>query len=130
MLTIVPGMTAEYKCMYGICDPVPGVSLRGDVNVNYTKYASAMVIGSKTDGFYVFLNEKLDRVYRRPEIPRFTDQDAFDFGEKYSDLMVLPDMSFGTLWKGRRSQKLVSLEEADFKVSHKVLSCFARYNFN
>ncbi|KAL1304847.1 hypothetical protein AAFC00_003772 [Neodothiora populina] len=108
-------MSAEYKCMYGICDPVPGFTLRGYVNVNCMKDSDAMVIGSKTNGFYVFLMEKMDKVYKAPNIPTFTDQDAIDFGNKYADLKVLPDLPFGKMWEGRRSQKLVALEEADFK---------------
>lgn len=114
-------MSAEYRCIYGKCDPIPGFSILGDFNVNYMKDRSIMSVGSPRDGFYIFASEKMDKTYRWPNIPRFTEQDAEAFGQKHADIAILPGLTFGEIWKRMTEHRLVALGEAEFKVSDEAV---------
>lgn len=110
-------MFAEYRCIYGKCDPIPGFSVLGDLNVNYMMGRSIMSVGSPTDGFYIFASEKMDKTYRWPDIPRFSERDAEAFGRKHADVVIVPGLTFGEIWKRMTEYRLVALGEAEFKVS-------------
>ena len=121
-------MQAEYRCLYGICPTKPGVDLTGELNVTFMKDKCMLVLGRNDTGdFFVFLEEKMDKVYRTPNIPRFTDQDAQDFMKRNSHVKVLPDFTFGQMIEGSTAHKLVALEEADFKVIWAHEPAFAQY---
>lgn len=74
-----------------------------------------MLIGGQNGRLYVFATQKMDKVYRVPNIPRLTDEDTDAFAAKHAGLVVLPNLTFGELWKHRIVGKLVTLEEADYK---------------
>jgi hypothetical protein len=86
----------------------------GDLHVNYGEGFSTMFIGG-LNKVYWFLFQKMDQVYKAPNIPRYSTQDAEDFAAKRQDYTITPDLTFGAIWKNRTSYTLVATEEAQFK---------------
>lgn len=54
-------LLAEYKCLFGISKKFAGIT-PGEIDVNYGKDFSTMVIGGKEKVFY-FMFQKLDKVW-------------------------------------------------------------------
>lgn len=125
---MVIGMKAEYRCLYGICPTKPNVDLTGQLSVTYMKGKSMLVIGrTNTGDFFVFLMEKMKKVYTAPDIPKFTEKDTQEFIKRNSDVKVLPNFTFGQMIEGSTAHKLVALDEADFKVSQNHGPSFVQY---
>jgi FAD binding domain len=108
-------MTAEYKCLFGISGPVPGLT-PGSYDVTHAKDVSTLTITGKDGKVYWFLFGRMNRVYKSHEIPRFGPKDASLFASQH---MGLPIMSHGQvqlshLWESQKTSTLVALEEADF----------------
>lgn len=59
-----------------------------------------------------FLFEKMDKRYRYPDIPKFTDEEAETLARRYLDIRMTETNTFADLWENRVQFKLVALEEA------------------
>lgn len=59
-----------------------------------------------------FLFEKMDKRYRYPDIPKFTDEEAETLARRYLDIRMTETNIFADLWENRVQFKLVALEEA------------------
>lgn len=106
---------AEYRCLFGISDPVSGLE-PGSYDVTHSREVSTLVITGKGGKVYWFVFARLARVYRGPDIPRFTPQDAEQLAMAYQHLPIRPRSSVILLdiWKARLQATLTALEEADF----------------
>ncbi|KAH7082317.1 FAD binding domain protein [Paraphoma chrysanthemicola] len=103
-------LIAEYNCLFGISSHTDGVE-EGSVNVNYSKDFSTMVIGGKGKLFW-FMFKRLNEVYRMPNIPRYTKEDAEIFAANVQGQRITPKLTFRDIWRNRTSYTLVATEEA------------------
>ena len=114
-------MHAEYRCMFGITTPAKLGVPRGSQLVTYDKDLSSITIFGKDNVIYFFLFEKLDRIYGTDEIPHYSEADAERYAKKYASFPIheggngWSKITFGDLWKIRKSSRLVPLEEAQYK---------------
>jgi 2-polyprenyl-6-methoxyphenol hydroxylase-like FAD-dependent oxidoreductase len=113
-------MFAEYRCLFGIAsrtNDMPG----GYLDITYKKDTSTFVITGKEGRVYFFIFDKLPKRYVAGDIPKFTDEDALQFGESVSGMNIHCDagpvgsMKFGEIWKNRITYSLVALEEARYQ---------------
>lgn len=80
---------------------------------------SSFLLAVGKDGIaYWFHFRKLPQRYASPNIPRFTDQDAIDSAEKELDSVIAENVTFGDVWKNRKSAIQVPMEESVFKKWH------------
>jgi 2-polyprenyl-6-methoxyphenol hydroxylase-like FAD-dependent oxidoreductase len=106
-------LMAEYKCLFGISTATNYIK-EGDAHVNYAEGHSTMFIGGK-GLVYWFIFEKLDKVYKVPNIPRYTKHDAEAFASKFKGVQVTTEVSFVDVWENRKTCTLVPIEEAQMK---------------
>lgn len=108
-------MFAEYRCLYAISSPIPGLPSR-EFDVTYKRDVSPIVITGKNDRVYWFLIERMPQIFRYGSIPRFTSEDAEAFIAKHMDIPLMPDakVTVRDLWENRQTCNLVPLEEAYF----------------
>lgn len=109
-------MIAEYQVLYGISNATPGL-IAGNYDVTYMKDVSSMIIIGKDGVVFWFIFQKLDRVYRMGEIPKYSKADAEEFARLHADINLDndPHVTFGDVWKNRKYFTLVATEEADYK---------------
>lgn len=109
-------MTAEYRCLFGISDPVPGLESPGVCDLCYDKAKSFLVITGKDKRVYWFYFEKLDKVYKHGEadFPKYTRTDAEKVAADNLDRKFHETLSLGDLWKTKVTYTLVPMEEALF----------------
>jgi 2-polyprenyl-6-methoxyphenol hydroxylase-like FAD-dependent oxidoreductase len=109
-------ISSEYRCLFGISNPVKGMKLGSTENV-FRPGSSTMVICSKDYRLYWFYFEKYPKKLAWNEIPRYSSQDAEDFAASNADAFILPrgEVKFSDIWKAKTSAALVALEEAEFK---------------
>jgi len=72
--------------------------------------------------------EKLDKEYRLPNIPRYTDEDARKWAESKLDRVLVSDgaqrITLADVWKSVEVMGLVPVEEGDLKVwTHGRIVC-------
>ncbi|KAH8719235.1 FAD binding domain protein [Phaeosphaeriaceae sp. PMI808] len=106
-------MFAEYSCLFGISAETEGL-LDGDIHVNYAEGSSLMTIGGKGRAFW-FAFQKMDNLYKAPNIPRYTTEDAEIFASQIQNASITPHFKFSDLWRTRRNFTLVAIEEAQLK---------------
>jgi 2-polyprenyl-6-methoxyphenol hydroxylase-like FAD-dependent oxidoreductase len=106
-------LCAEYACLFGISAATAGVRA-GECHVNYTDGMSTMIIGGKGKVFW-FIFKKLDKIYRVPDIPRYTKHDAEVFAEEFQGITITHSMNFSDIWNNRTTYTLVATEEAQLK---------------
>ncbi|KAJ8117535.1 hypothetical protein OPT61_g1299 [Boeremia exigua] len=118
---------AEFKCLFGTSTQTTGFD-SGELNVNYDKDFSTMVIGGKDKTFW-FMYQKMDKIWlvlaqtaatdysadKAAEIPRFSRKDADIFASKIQNYPITPDVTFSKLWENRITYTLVPTEEAQLK---------------
>ncbi|KAF2664645.1 FAD/NAD(P)-binding domain-containing protein [Microthyrium microscopicum] len=108
-------MFAEYRALFGISEAPPGI-LPGDCDFGYDKNRSTLVFGGARNKAYVFIFEKLDKICRGRDIPRFTKEEAMAFVKKHSDFKIRPDLTIADFWKRIDNYSFVCLEECVFKL--------------
>ncbi|CAI7659374.1 unnamed protein product [Penicillium glandicola] len=107
-------MTAEYQCLFGISKASGSVAI-GDADFIYDHDRSAIIFSDNCDHIYYFILQKMDRVYKMAEIPRFSQADAQSYAQRHADIQIQPDLTFGKLYERSECSFLVALEEAKFK---------------
>lgn len=109
-------MISEYKCMFGISSRTKNMPI-GFVDVTYTKHTSTFCITGKDHKVYWFMFQKLDKVRKGDEIPKYTREDADAFAKELSHYNIQPkgEIIFADIWANRMSYTLVALEEAEYK---------------
>lgn len=107
----------EYSCLFGISDPVKGLDI-AHLNIVYRSGDSFLFAPGKGGTVYWFYFQKLPERYKAPNIPRFTEQDAIDSAENVLDAFVTDTVTFGQLWRNRKTAIKVPMEETVFKKWH------------
>ena len=104
-------MSAEYRCLWAVSNPVQG-TVPGALYKVYGKDTSFLVITGKDNRPYWFIFDKMDKVHRVPNIPRFTHEDAEALVRKHLSTKLTDQLVLEDLWKQRMSYSLLPLEEA------------------
>jgi flavin-dependent dehydrogenase len=65
---------------------------------------------------YVFIFEKMDKIYKGKDIPRFTEDETMKFVEKHSGIWVRPGLTFADFWEKIDNYSFTCLEEGVFKL--------------
>lgn len=104
-------MSAEYRCMFGVSKQTKGFEVRL-FNQAVGPDLSFLWAGDKSGRVFWFIFEKMDKVYRVPEIPKYTEQEATSLAHRCLPLYLTDQAKFGDLWENRLSARLVPLEEA------------------
>lgn len=60
--------------------------------------------------------EKLDKLYRGKNIPRYSKEDAVEYAETHSTFKIRPDLTVADFWERSNNQNLASLEEGKFEM--------------
>ncbi|KAJ5711131.1 monooxygenase [Penicillium malachiteum] len=108
-------MTSEYDCVFGISDPVPGLTPRQSYRT-YGEGYSTLVIVSKGARVYWFFFTKMDRKYLAHEIPRFSQQDVHKHMAQWLQKPVTGSVTLGDVYSKASFKTHVALEEANFKL--------------
>ncbi|KAM3512971.1 hypothetical protein MY11210_003371 [Beauveria gryllotalpidicola] len=108
-------MTADFNCLFGISDPVDGLT-EGEVDTVFDKGRSSLTITGKGGRVYWFYHEKLKKTYSAgaKDFPRYSKTDAQKFALRNAERHVNGTVTLGQLWQARISYALVPLEEALF----------------
>lgn len=108
-------MTAQFNDLFGISNPVDGLS-EGDVNNTFDKGRNMLTITGKHGRVYWFYHENLDKRYQvgTKDFPRYSKADAENLALENVWRHVSETMTLGDLWEKRVSYTLVPLEEALF----------------
>ena len=107
-------MTAEYQCLFGICKASESIAI-GDADFIYDHDRSSFVLSESSGRLCYCVLQKMDRVYKMAEIPRFSQADAEAYAQLHADIQIRPGLTFGNLYEHSESSILVALEEAKFQ---------------
>ena len=88
----------------------------GDFDVGYDRDRSSLTFTGPYGKSYFFIFEKLDKVYKRGNIPRYSRDDAVKFAEKHETFRIRPDLTLADYWKTSTSFTLVPTEEGTYKI--------------
>jgi 2-polyprenyl-6-methoxyphenol hydroxylase-like FAD-dependent oxidoreductase len=106
---------AEYRALFGISEAPTGLE-PGDCDFGYDQDRSTLVFAGPQNKAYVFIFEKMDKIYRGKNIPRFTKDDTMRFIEKHSSIKIRPDLTIADFWEKIDNYSFVCLEEGIFKL--------------
>lgn len=101
---------AEYSGVVGISNEVSGIE-PGDMVVRICDDMAIFVFGGKATLIGWLVVQKLNRWYKYPKMPRFSQKDAINACTPLLDLIVRRDVKFGDVWAHRESFAMVALEE-------------------
>ena len=107
-------MSCEYRCLFGISTPVPGISSLTMMRCFNERWSFLLFIG-KDDECFWFAFEKLDKKYQPPNIPRYTEADQLEFIKPFMSRHVTDNVRFSDLWERRTASTLTALEEARYQ---------------
>jgi hypothetical protein len=103
--------------MYGFSAPLQGLEydtnfhrvLGHDISLLYTHDV-------KSRQLMWFVVEKMDKQYRMPDIPRYTDEDASALAQRAAEYKINDkDVTFADAWRNRKWARLAPLEEGLLK---------------
>ncbi|KAL2851041.1 monooxygenase [Aspergillus pseudoustus] len=107
-------LTAEFACVFGISDAIPGLPAREHVNVYGNGYAVLTFHGS--DSIFWFVLSRMDRVYMYPDVPRFTADDAEELcTRRYADVSIADGVCVRDLWENKKAASMTAMEEGVFE---------------
>ncbi|KAJ6005031.1 hypothetical protein N7540_012830 [Penicillium herquei] len=110
--------TSEYNCIFAVSrNGTEAQQFLPDAMVNnvyYDGYSAIAAAGVHGLVFW-FLFVKSDSLTRTPNCPRFTDEDAEAYIEKYGSSAVGPGYTVKDLWDARVKSTMVPLEEGVIK---------------
>ena len=75
-----------------------------------------MTIVGKDDRTYYFVFEKMDKTYKLPHIPTYTEADKAEFAERHGNMKATESVQFRDIHKHSVSSTLVGVETASYKV--------------
>jgi hypothetical protein len=121
-------MYAEYCCLFGIATPINSLE-SGEFDVGYQDNKSSLVVVGQGGRIYYFILERLDKVYKMSEMPKYTAAEATEYAQRHAGMNIRQNIKFADLWSKTLSFRLVVLEEADYKVSiiKRLLWTFGRF---
>ncbi|KAL2820990.1 hypothetical protein BDW59DRAFT_174313 [Aspergillus cavernicola] len=108
------GMTAEFACVFGISNAIPGLHSGEHFNV-YGQGVTVMTFHGK-DRVYWFVINKMDRKYTYPDIPRYSQKDAAETcGSRFGHVRISGDVCIRHLWEKRMYGSMTAMEEGIFE---------------
>ncbi|KAL0256828.1 hypothetical protein SLS55_007637 [Diplodia seriata] len=107
---------SEYRCLFGISGPVPAMG-SGDSHLTTGKAGYLLFDGANGDVFW-FLYKKMDRKYTWPDVARFTPQQGEALAAEHVHDVITGEMTFGDVWKARKTFGLLPMEEGVMKNWH------------
>ncbi|CAG8947879.1 unnamed protein product [Penicillium salamii] len=110
-------MFADYRCVFGISDPVPGI-IPGEQIMRCHNGVSIFVIGGKYGLIGWCVIQKLDRRHHYPKIPRYTQTDAASLCQQFRSLPIQNHLKFGDIWERRKTAVMSTLVEGLLKTWH------------
>ncbi|KEQ68819.1 FAD/NAD(P)-binding domain-containing protein, partial [Aureobasidium namibiae CBS 147.97] len=108
-------LESQYQCLYGIASSSSGLPA-GEIDVGYNEKRSTMAIVGKNDRTYYFVFEKMNKTYKDPHIPKYTEADKIEFAERHGDMKVTDKVLLRDLHKNSVSSTLVGIETATYKI--------------
>ncbi|THW08584.1 FAD/NAD(P)-binding domain-containing protein [Aureobasidium pullulans] len=108
-------LECSYQCLYGIASSSAGLTI-GDLHVGYNKDCSLMTIVGKDDRTYYFAFEKMDKTYKLPHIPTYTEAEKAEFAERHGNMKATESVQFRDIHKHSVSSTLVGVETASYKI--------------
>ncbi|KAJ5813269.1 uncharacterized protein N7503_000019 [Penicillium pulvis] len=109
--------TSQYSCIFSVSrnDPenqfLPNAMVH---NVYYDDYSAIAAAGVEGLVFWFLFIKNLEST-RTPNCPRFTDEDAEEYIQKYGSSLVGPGYTVKDLWDARVKATMVPLEEGVIK---------------
>jgi hypothetical protein len=119
-LTPSSALESQYQCLYGIASSSSGLSA-GEIDIGYDEKRSTLAIVGKDDRTYYFVFEKLEKTYKPPNIPSYTEADKEEYAERHGDMKITDKVLLRDLHKNSVSSTLVGLETGVYKVSSLLL---------
>jgi hypothetical protein len=116
LLTSVSALESQYQCLYGIASSSSGLA-PGEIDIGYDEKRSSLIIVGKNDRTYYFVFEKLDKTYKPPHIPTYTEADKNEYAKRHGGMKITDKVLLQDLHKNSVSSTLVGLETAVYKVS-------------
>ncbi|KAI1979020.1 hypothetical protein LOZ53_004500 [Ophidiomyces ophidiicola] len=111
------GMHAEYRCIFGISQPVVGIN-PGEQIIRCFKNLSFLVFPGKDGCIGWFAIQKLDRKYIYPTAPRLSHDEVREKAENLVDFPIWKGVRFGDIWMRTTGYSSTSLEENLFRTWH------------
>lgn len=108
------GLTAEFRCIFGISSAIKGLNVGEQVNALYDGLTIVTIHG-KNGRVYWFVIQKLDKKYTYPNCPRYTKHDTSVAAEELRNMQFYRDITFGQVWENRETASMTVLEENTFK---------------
>ncbi|KAG9857937.1 FAD/NAD(P)-binding domain-containing protein, partial [Aureobasidium melanogenum] len=108
-------LESQYQCLYGIASSSCGLPA-GEIDIGFNDKRSTIVIAGKNDRTYYFVFEKMNKIYKPPHIPRYTQADRDEFAKRHSDMKITERVSVGDIHKNSVSSTLVGIETAKYKI--------------
>ncbi|KAJ5557524.1 hypothetical protein N7494_001439 [Penicillium frequentans] len=109
--------TSEYSCIFSVSRNDPENQFLPDAmvhNVYYDDYSAIAAAGVEGLVFWFLFIKNLEST-RTPNCPRFTDEDAEEYIQKYGSSLVGPGYTVKDLWDARVKATMVPLEEGVIK---------------
>jgi hypothetical protein len=106
----IPAFTSEYNCIFAVSRNEQFLPDGMVHNVYYDDYSAIAAAGVPGLVFW-FLFVKSPELTRSPNCPRFTDEDAETYIQKYGSSSVGPGYTVSDLWGTRVKATMVPLEE-------------------
>lgn len=102
--------------MFGISTKLDGME-QGLNHVTFDKDRSSLIIVGKNGRIFWFIFVKNDKIYKAPNIPKYTTEDKAKFLKDHGDLVIRndPRVTFNTFMTTEVSSTLVALEEAAYE---------------
>jgi FAD dependent monooxygenase len=108
------GLTAEFRCIFGISSAIKGLSVGEQVNALFDGLTIVTIHG-KNGRVYWFVIQKLDKKYTYPNCPRYTKNDTSVAAEELRNINFYRDITFGQVWENRETASMTVLEENTFE---------------
>lgn len=107
---------SEYRCLFGISDPVPGIDPGASHLI--TSHPSYLLFTSTKGEVFFFLYQKMDRKYTYPDVARFSREDGEALASQHLGDFLTDKITFGDIWKERKTFTLLPMEEGVLKNWH------------
>jgi hypothetical protein len=103
-------IAAEYRLLFGISKPIPGLPHDPDQSV-VNKNFCFLIVPCSRGRFGWFIFEKLDRKVYAPNIPRYTQKDTEAMVQGYLNFSITERVLFRDVWDNRIVSGLAPQEE-------------------
>jgi hypothetical protein len=107
-------MPCDYSCVFGISTPCPGIK-GGSLNSVFREHSSYLVLGGLNNRVYWFYFYNLGKRVYSPNVPRYTKDDETAIVKDRLNDRILPNLTFGEIYKNKVSSTLTALPEYAFR---------------